>query len=81
MRTGWTLHGVKDPESVADHMYRMALLSILLPCFCILLATDSIRNTKVNTGFFYCRVILELGDSKLFNLIDATHQRVFLLLN
>ncbi|XP_062569041.1 5'-deoxynucleotidase HDDC2-like [Saccostrea cucullata] len=29
-RTGWVLRKVKDPESVADHMYRMALLSFLV---------------------------------------------------
>eukprot|EP00927_Polykrikos_kofoidii_P012651 TRINITY_DN15476_c0_g1_i1.p1 TRINITY_DN15476_c0_g1~~TRINITY_DN15476_c0_g1_i1.p1 ORF type:complete len:237 (-),score=50.95 TRINITY_DN15476_c0_g1_i1:235-945(-) len=29
-RTGWVRTGVKDPESVADHMYRMALMSFLL---------------------------------------------------
>ena len=30
-RTGWVLHGVERVESVADHMYRMALMSLLLP--------------------------------------------------
>lgn len=30
-RTGWFHHRVSRPESIADHMYRMALLSMLLP--------------------------------------------------
>ncbi|PWZ02603.1 hypothetical protein BCV70DRAFT_196844 [Testicularia cyperi] len=30
-RTGWLHHRVPDPESIADHMYRMALLTILCP--------------------------------------------------
>ncbi len=30
-RTGWILHGVEKVESVADHMYRMAVMSLLLP--------------------------------------------------
>lgn len=30
-RTGWVLRGVPGPESIADHMYRMAILSFLLP--------------------------------------------------
>lgn len=30
-RTGWVLHGVEKVESVADHMYRMAVMSLLLP--------------------------------------------------
>jgi len=29
-RTGWLLRGIKNPESVADHSYRTALLSMLL---------------------------------------------------
>ena len=29
-RTGWVNHDVAEPESVADHMYRMAMLSFLI---------------------------------------------------
>lgn len=29
-RTGWVYSGVKSPESVSDHMYRMAVMSFLL---------------------------------------------------
>eukprot|EP00794_Sanderia_malayensis_P012264 gene12265-13529_t len=29
-RTGWINHEVKSPESVADHMYRMAIMTFLL---------------------------------------------------
>lgn len=28
-RTGWVLRGVKDPESVASHTYRMAMMAFL----------------------------------------------------
>lgn len=28
-RTGWVRQGVDGPESIADHMYRMAVLSLL----------------------------------------------------
>ncbi|CAF4081832.1 unnamed protein product, partial [Rotaria sordida] len=28
-RTGWILRGVEKVESVADHMYRMAVMSLL----------------------------------------------------
>lgn len=28
-RTGWVYRGVKSPESVSDHMYRMAIMSFL----------------------------------------------------
>ncbi|PVD31926.1 hypothetical protein C0Q70_07352 [Pomacea canaliculata] len=30
-RTGWVRKGVKRPESVADHMYRMAMMAMLAP--------------------------------------------------
>ena len=30
-RTGWLHHRVPTPESIADHMYRMAMLSLLCP--------------------------------------------------
>ncbi|SPO20086.1 uncharacterized protein UTRI_00481_B [Ustilago trichophora] len=30
-RTGWMHHRVPAPESIADHMYRMAILSLLCP--------------------------------------------------
>jgi len=29
-RSGWVRHGIKDPESVASHMYGVAVLSLLL---------------------------------------------------
>lgn len=31
-RTGWINHGVADPESVADHMHRMAVMCLLATC-------------------------------------------------
>lgn len=30
-RTGWVYRGVPSPESVSDHMYRMAMMCLLLP--------------------------------------------------
>lgn len=29
-RTGWVLRNVNDPESIAGHMYRMAMIPLLL---------------------------------------------------
>lgn len=32
-RTGWVRRGIKKPESIADHMYRMATMAFLVnPC-------------------------------------------------
>lgn len=28
-RTGWIRNGIKDPESVADHMHRMGIMSLV----------------------------------------------------
>ena len=30
VRTGWMNHEVKQPESVADHMYRMSMMALML---------------------------------------------------
>jgi hypothetical protein len=30
-RTGWIRKGVPNPESISDHMYRMAIMSLLVP--------------------------------------------------
>ncbi|GAA51740.1 HD domain-containing protein 2 [Clonorchis sinensis] len=31
VRTGWTRYDINQPESVADHMYRMALMATVIP--------------------------------------------------
>ncbi|THD26038.1 HD domain containing protein 2 [Fasciola hepatica] len=31
VRTGWTRYEIDQPESVSDHMYRMALMSTIIP--------------------------------------------------
>ena len=31
-RTGWIDNGIPNPESIADHMHRMSLIVLLLPC-------------------------------------------------
>lgn len=28
-RTGWVRKGVRDPESISDHMYRMGIMSLM----------------------------------------------------
>ena len=30
-RTGWLLRGINDCESIADHMYRMAIMFLVMP--------------------------------------------------
>jgi putative hydrolase of HD superfamily len=30
-RQGWVIKDVKEPETVAGHMYRMAVMSMVLP--------------------------------------------------
>ncbi|RUS24172.1 HD domain-containing protein, partial [Jimgerdemannia flammicorona] len=29
-RTGWINHNIKNPESIADHIYRMAVMAMLI---------------------------------------------------
>jgi putative hydrolase of HD superfamily len=40
-RSGWIRSQIKDPESIADHMYRMALLAFMIP------ANDQIDRSKI----------------------------------
>lgn len=28
-RKGWINHGIREPESIADHMYRMAIMALI----------------------------------------------------
>lgn len=30
-RTGWLRKGIRGPESIADHMYRMSMMAMLAP--------------------------------------------------
>jgi putative hydrolases of HD superfamily len=30
-RSGWYMRGLKEPESIADHMYRMSLMAFTAP--------------------------------------------------
>ncbi|MCI31846.1 HD domain-containing protein 2-like, partial [Trifolium medium] len=30
-RSGWVRRDVKNPESIADHMYRMSLMALIAP--------------------------------------------------
>jgi len=30
LRTGWTKKGIKNPESVAEHTWRVAILALIL---------------------------------------------------
>lgn len=30
-RAGWVRRGVSDPESIADHMYRMSVMALIAP--------------------------------------------------
>lgn len=29
-RTGWLNHGIKQPESISDHMYRMSIIAMMI---------------------------------------------------
>ena len=43
-RTGWVLRDVKEAESIADHMYRMAVMSFLAP--------ENVDKNKYKLGWF-----------------------------
>lgn len=33
-RKGWAMRGIQSPESVSDHMYRMAVMVWMIPNVC-----------------------------------------------
>jgi 5'-deoxynucleotidase YfbR-like HD superfamily hydrolase len=47
-RTGWVLRDVKDPESIASHMYRMSLMPFLLDK-----DSDIDREKSIKMGEFF----------------------------
>jgi hypothetical protein len=67
-RKGWINHSIKGPESIADHMYRMALMALIagdLP------AVDRERSVPSND----CFVFISFG----MLWISYCHLLVFLL--
>lgn len=55
-RTGWLHHRVKDPESISDHMYRMAVLAMLCP------STDVDIGKCVQLALIHDLAEAEVGD-------------------
>lgn len=35
LRRGWVIRGIPSPESVSDHMYRMAIMVLMVPGVCL----------------------------------------------
>ncbi len=58
-RTGWVKRGVKNPESIADHMYRMGVMSLLVQdtaynyshCMKLAIVHDIAESKKINLRF------------------------------
>jgi putative hydrolase of HD superfamily len=55
-RTGWVERGVRDPESVADHSYMVALLCMVLP------AKGINRIKAMKMALFHDIMEVEVGD-------------------
>jgi len=65
VRTGWKKKGIKDPESVAEHSYRVSILAMILAPY-----LDVDRNRLVKMALFH-----DLGESRIGDLIweKGTH--------
>lgn len=58
-RTGWVKRGVKNPESIADHMYRMGVMSLLVQgtgydyahCMKLAIVHDIAESTQIHFSF------------------------------
>lgn len=62
-RTGWVNRGVSDPESVADHTFGTALLSLLLP-----VPADVDRELLVKMAILH-----DLGESLIGDIVCEEH--------
>ncbi|AHF80101.1 HD domain-containing protein [Thermococcus paralvinellae] len=66
-RMGWLLRGVSNPESVADHSFRVAFITLLL--------ADELRRKGVNIDVekaLKIALLHDLGESKITDLpLDA----------
>eukprot|EP00747_Dinoflagellata_sp_TGD_P186313 gnl/TRDRNA2_/TRDRNA2_43289_c0_seq1.p1 gnl/TRDRNA2_/TRDRNA2_43289_c0~~gnl/TRDRNA2_/TRDRNA2_43289_c0_seq1.p1 ORF type:complete len:367 (-),score=70.89 gnl/TRDRNA2_/TRDRNA2_43289_c0_seq1:53-1153(-) len=60
-RTGWVRSGVQEAESVADHMYRMALVGFLLG------AAENVDSTKC----IKMALVHDLGESLIGDLVTV----------
>ena len=47
-RTGWVNHNIANPESISDHMYRMGIMSLLLPQTTTTTSTSSNDKLTIN---------------------------------
>jgi putative hydrolase of HD superfamily len=66
VRTGWKRKGIKDPESVAEHSFRVSVLAMLLAPY---LNVDRSRLVKMS-------LIHDLGESSIGDLIWERGARI-----
>ncbi len=62
-RTGWLLRGIPNPESIADHSYRVSLITLLL--------ADSLRDKGFEINVekaLKISILHDLGESKITDL-------------
>lgn len=52
-RTGWVLKNVPDPETIAGHMYRMAMFSFLVD------KNENLDKVKYEISFIWIKYILK----------------------
>lgn len=61
LRRGWYLHNVPNPESVSDHMYRMAIMCLLVRGI-----EDNTRKKAV-----YMALIHDMGETIVGDIAPA----------
>jgi putative hydrolases of HD superfamily len=65
-RTGWIQSGIKDPESVADHSYRLALLAMVLAPS---LKLDQLKVIKMS-------LIHDLGEAEIGDIVTRSGRKI-----
>lgn len=66
-RTGWVMNGIKDPESVAEHCFRVTVLSMVLAPY---LEVDQDKLIKMS-------IIHDLGETATGDLIIQRGPKIF----
>jgi hypothetical protein len=69
-RTGWVNNNVFEPESVADHMYRMSMLTFML------VDTDIKRDHLMKVCMIHDLAEALVGTYMRINEYDCTHTYV-----
>jgi len=72
-RMGWVKRNISDPETIAGHMYRMAMLSFLVD------GKENLDKTKWDI-YYYLLLLIFLYNSKFCNCFLKLNNLIIILI-